>query len=1023
METESARDTRVRSVDDSEIMNKDNDRRSRLRLPQVSGVVRQTSTSAQAAAAPNACAARNSIVDPSRNAAPKPAPARRFKLGRNRASPARLFKLNKILVQAQKDLIEEWGWGGMLKVVAKEMPVDLSMWVLSCFDPIRSELAIPGRGSIPVTADSYTWIFGIRNEGMPVCYEMETEPIKFMNEEYGIESGSAPDFGDWCKMISDMGGVADMKFLRAYFAGFAIDQIIAEVKKMGVKKKSVCCCLHHLVILYLDSLVVDEPVATDEKCPIRAAAWNDKLIQIVMHKDSKGNGEFEKLRKKRKIAVIVGELCTDISNRLGTFVESFGNLMDEGHEGRRKRQRKDAVVHDEDDDDDEGDDDYNGEHESEEDSDGEDDDDDDNREDEDDADGRNDNHSTGGTGEDEQDEDPGCNLQPPPRRSAKLTPQKSHDGPSSNLRKRPSNNEYDNNMEDEVDDNREDEDDLDVRNDNDSIGVPPSKVLQASNPILSDPAKASTTIADGTTNFPKQNKHVTAVADTRAQANADVPVAAKLKMPTVRPPKPNHHQPASSSETGHQQIPQVVPHCVVPPMPPSKVLQASNPILPDPTKASTTIADGTTSFPKQNKHVTARADTRAQANVDVPVAAKLKMPTARPPKANQLQPASSSGIEHQQIPQVMPHCGVPPRKLIQAQQKRVPLPQGVSANREATCPTRESCPPPEPKMKIVDEVTRKRAMLARALDAPSFHLGFDSPIFFGRDPSHSVGITPVDLDAERFGSEEDEWDETTWKEACAAVDKVEREKGYRQEQSTTDNNSVLPGSGFKTLVGMVNNIVSNAEAEGSTTAAEMPEEKRRRLIRQAICQLSPYITYEDNIMFTCSAEVKELYNAVIAHGRRSTRGKEIDKSPILVNYERFFISLKELANSMMPCGLVSNTVMELGIESIMLRKERNLKKIVMPLRVTVMLPVLEDLAPGANEPVNHYWLFVINIRDRRFELLDSIRSLSDRKLAQNVQDMLSSVHALWDQYYANSPIKLSRFEGPEDIKPPKQGTK
>ncbi|KAM0863672.1 hypothetical protein ACQ4PT_044430 [Festuca glaucescens] len=884
-------------------------------------------------------------------------------LGRNHASPARLFKLNKILVQAQKDLIEEWGWGGMLKVVAKEMPVDLSMWVLSCFDPIRSELAIPGRGSIPVTTDSFTWIFGIRNEGMPVCDEMETEPIKFMNEEYGIESGSAPDFGDWCKMISDMGGVADMKFLRAYFARFrrlnfaqfAIDQIIAEVKKMGVKKKSVCCCLHHLVILYLDSLVVDEPVATDEECPIRAAAWNDKLIQIVMHKDSKGNGEFGKLR-----------------------------------EGRRKRQWKDAVVHDEDDDDDEGDDDYNGEHESEEDSDGEDDEDDDNREDEDDADGRNDNHSTRGIGEDEQDEEPGCNLQPPPRRSARLTPQKSHDGPSSNLRKRPSDNEYDNNREDEVDDNREDEDDTDVRNDNHSTGgtgedeqdedpgcnlqppprrsarltpqkshdVPSSNlrkrpsdnetsptnsddlsvqgliqrtrrkaeeerlaklhvdhghdkdyaptvldwspfselrelvgseirrgidlpyieppeifdndghlyakavfmsVIQKdhqssleSEPPLSTfgsdeaiqkltaecfnlhrsdiqveqqqqkcirqkqvvhherpvqlqkrsrlsangtgnstipvtlqteppPAKASTTIPDGTTNLPKQNKHVTAVADTRAQANVDVPVAAKLKIPTVRPPKPNHHQPASSSETGHQQIPQVMPHCAVPPMPPSKVLQASNPILPDPAKASTMIADGTTNLPKQNKHVTARADTRAQANVDVPVAAKLKMPTARPPKANQLQPASSSGTEHQQIPQVVPHCGVPPSKVIQAPQKHVPLPQGVPANREATCPTRESCPPPEPKMTIVDEVMRKRAMLARAPDAPSFDLGFDSPKKFGRDPSHSVGITPVDLDAERFGSEEDEWDETTWKEACATVDKVEREKGYRHE--------------------------------------------------------------------------------------------------------------------------------------------------------------------------------------------------------------------------------------------------
>jgi hypothetical protein len=156
-----------------------------------------------------------------------------------------------------------------------------------------------------------------------------------------------------------------------------------------------------------------------------------------------------------------------------------------------------------------------------------------------------------------------------------------------------------------------------------------------------------------------------------------------------------------------------------------------------------------------------------------------------------------------------------------------------------------------------------------------------------------------------------------------------------QEQPTTDNSFVLTGGGFKTPLGTVNNIASSSQAEGSTTAAERPEEKRHRLIRQAICQLSPYIRYEDNSLFTCSAEVKELYNAVMAHGRRSTRGKEIDKSPIIINYERFFVSLKELANTMMPSGVVRNNVMELGIESIMLRKERNVKKIVMPLRVTV----------------------------------------------------------------------------------------
>lgn len=112
---------------------------------------------------------------------------------------------------------------------------------------------------------------------------MVPEAISFMNEEYDIDSGIAPTFADWCKKIEDMKGVADMKFLRAYFAGviscfmcpttkcsisprcygaisnleearstnfcqLAIDQIIAEVKTMGSKKNSVCCCVYHLVL-------------------------------------------------------------------------------------------------------------------------------------------------------------------------------------------------------------------------------------------------------------------------------------------------------------------------------------------------------------------------------------------------------------------------------------------------------------------------------------------------------------------------------------------------------------------------------------------------------------------------------------------------------------------------------------------------------------------------------------------------------------------------------------------------------
>ncbi|CAM0952169.1 unnamed protein product [Alopecurus aequalis] len=314
-----------------------------------------------------------------------------MQLGRNRASPARLAKLNALLSNAHKLLITELSWGGMLQVKATAMPVDLSMWLLSCFEPIKSELVILGRGNIPVDADSYDRVFGLPNKGSHVPFDMDPDAISFMNEEYGIENAIALTFKGWCKKIKDMGGVADTKFLRAYIAGviscficpttkcsispryygairnleqtrtsnfckLAIEQIMREVKNMGAKKNYVCCCLYHFVILYLGSLEVDEDIPTVIECPIHAAAWTHQLIQVVIHKDTKPNGQFGKLR--RKLTLLIGDLCTDISRRLGTFVEEY-DMIDQGEPSgthvqntRSKRQKmdeSDKVVQDEDD--------------------------------------------------------------------------------------------------------------------------------------------------------------------------------------------------------------------------------------------------------------------------------------------------------------------------------------------------------------------------------------------------------------------------------------------------------------------------------------------------------------------------------------------------------------------------------------------------------------------------------------------------------------------------------------------------
>ncbi|XBI46740.1 hypothetical protein VPH35_110898 [Triticum aestivum] len=70
----------------------------------------------------------------------QPPKAKRQKTGgtegrRNRASPARLFKLNKDLVPYQKGVIIGKEFGGILDLAASSMPEDFSQWIMKHYDP------------------------------------------------------------------------------------------------------------------------------------------------------------------------------------------------------------------------------------------------------------------------------------------------------------------------------------------------------------------------------------------------------------------------------------------------------------------------------------------------------------------------------------------------------------------------------------------------------------------------------------------------------------------------------------------------------------------------------------------------------------------------------------------------------------------------------------------------------------------------------------------------------------------------
>lgn len=77
--------------------------------------------------------------------------------------------------------------------------------------------------------------------------------------------------------------------------------------------------------------------------------------------------------------------------------------------------------------------------------------------------------------------------------------------------------------------------------------------------------------------------------------------------------------------------------------------------------------------------------------------------------------------------------------------------------------------------------------------------------------------------------------------------------------------------------------------------------------------------------------------------------------------------------------------------------------------VQIMFPILENLNPAKPRTENHYWDFNLNIRDKRFEVLDSWRTPNDSVLDKNARLIAATVRSLWDHHYANSRVVLDDY--------------
>ena len=75
-----------------------------------------------------------------------------------------------------------------------------------------------------------------------------------------------------------------------------------------------------------------------------------------------------------------------------------------------------------------------------------------------------------------------------------------------------------------------------------------------------------------------------------------------------------------------------------------------------------------------------------------------------------------------------------------------------------------------------------------------------------------------------------------------------------------------------------------------------------------------------------------------------------------------------------------------------------------------------------NEHSGHYFFIVLNLHNKRFELLNSMRSLGDANLAACCDKILAAVKSLWKDYYNTSNHQIDSYEI-VDIGVPKQTNK
>ncbi|KAE8789106.1 hypothetical protein D1007_36795 [Hordeum vulgare] len=212
---------------------------------------------------------------------------------------------------------------------------------------------------------------------------------------------------------------------------------------------------------------------------------------------------------------------------------------------------------------------------------------------------------------------------------------------------------------------------------------------------------------------------------------------------------------------------------------------------------------------------------------------------------------------------------------------------------------------------------------------------------------------------------EDDWglDPEELQKVCVEAEaqfakKKQKEKLDTEERSV--NKARINDQDARTPTTKTAPVVAAHVASSSRTPAAVGHERR---VGRAPTQLrSLFIDPGNADPFHCSKEVCGIYDIVLLAAFPPP--SYLKRSKPIINYDEFFITCTKLANSMAPGRKMDSIVAEVAIIAL---REPGLKtkKSIMPLQITISFPTLKVLEKENPKETGHYWLLVLNIRDKR----------------------------------------------------------